>query len=69
MNKKARAKILLKPKSPFKWVFIDIVSSTAPKSLTFETNFSNYLLFVDEYSKIPKNYGMEEITTEEVMDK
>ena len=31
--------------------------------------FSNYLLIVDAYSKIPKLYGMENITTEEVMDK
>ena len=33
------------------------------------TTFSNYLLIVDGYSKIPKRYGMEKITTEEVMDK
>ena len=32
-------------------------------------NFSNYLLIVDAYSKIPKLYGMEKITTEEVMDR
>ena len=25
MNKKARSKIWLKPKAPFKWVFIDII--------------------------------------------
>ena len=31
--------------------------------------FSNYLLIVDAYSKIPKLYGMENITTAEVMDK
>ena len=34
-----------------------------------DTTFSNYLLIVDAYSKIPKLYGMEKITTEEVMDK
>ena len=28
MNKKARSKIPLKPKAPFKWVFMDIVPST-----------------------------------------
>ena len=33
------------------------------------TIFSNYLLIVDAYSKIPKLYGMDNITTEEVMDK
>ena len=64
MNKKARYKIPLNPKAPFKWVFMDIVPSTAPKSLTSDTNFSNYLLIVDAYSKIPKLYGMEKITTE-----
>ena len=69
MNKKARSKIPLKPKSPFKWVFMDIISSTAPKSLTSDTTFSNYILIVDAYSKIPKIYGINKITTEEVMDK
>ena len=33
MNKKARSKIPLKPKAPFKWVFMDIIPSTAPKIL------------------------------------
>ena len=46
-----------------------IVPSTAPKRLTSDTTFSNYLLIVDAYSKIPKRYGMEKITAEEVMDK
>ena len=48
---------------------MDIISSTEPKSLTSDTTFSNYLLIVDAYSKIPKLYGMEKIITEEVMDK
>ena len=48
---------------------MDIIPSTEPKSLTSDTNFSNYLLIVDSYSKIPKLYGMEKIKTEEVMDK
>ena len=52
MNKKARSKLPLKPKAPFKWVFMDMISSTAPKSLTNDTNFKNYLLIVDAYSKI-----------------
>ena len=69
MKKKARSKISLKPKSPFKWVFMDIIPSTAPKSLNSDTTSSNYLLIVDTYSNIPKLYGMEKITTEEVMDK
>ena len=46
-----------------------IIPSTPPKSLTSETNFSNYILIVDAYSKIPKLYGKEKITTEGVMDK
>ena len=48
---------------------MDIVPSTAPKSFTSDTTFSNFLLIVDAYSNIPKLYGMENITTAEVMDK
>ena len=48
---------------------MDIVPSTAPKRLTSNSNFSNDLLSIDAFSKIPKSYGMEKITTEEVMDK
>ena len=69
MNKKARSELPLKPKAPFKWVFMDVIPSTAPKSLTNGTNFKNYLLIVYAYSKMPKIYGMENITTAEVMDK
>ena len=69
MNKKARSKIPLKPRAPFKWFFMDIIPSTAPKSVTADTTFSNYFVIVDAYSKIPKLYGMEKITTEEVMEK
>ena len=69
INKKARSKIPLKPKAPFKWVFMDVIPSTSPKSLTNDTTFSNYLFIVDAYSKIPKLYGMENITTAEVMEK
>ena len=69
VDKKARSKITLKPKAPFKWVFMDTIPTTAPKSITNDTTFSNYLLIVDAYSKIPKLYGKENITTAEVMDK
>ena len=69
MKKKARYKTPLKPKAPFKWVFMDIFPSTAPKILTSHTTFSNFLLIVDAYSKTPKLYDMEKITTEELMDK
>ena len=44
MNKKAGYKIPLKAKSPFKWVFMDIITSTAPRSLTSDTTFSNCIL-------------------------
>ena len=57
------------PKSRFKWVFISIIPETPPKRLTSETTFSNYILIVDAYSKIPKLYGMKRSTTEKVMDK
>ena len=53
MNKKARSKLPLKPKAPFKWVFMDVIPSIAPKSLTNDPNFKNYLLIVDAYYKIP----------------
>ena len=49
--------------------FIDINPGTALKCLKGETNFSNDLLIVDAYSKTPKLYGMERITTEKVMYK
>ena len=48
---------------------MEIFPSTSPQSLTSDTTFSNYLLLVDAYSKIPKLYGMEKVTTEEVMNK
>ena len=47
MNKKARSKNPLNPKAPFKWVFTDIMTSTAPKRLTSETIFSDHFLIVD----------------------
>ena len=69
MNEKAMSKNQINPKGPFKRVFMDIIPSASPKSLTSDTTFSNYLLIVDAYSEILKRYGMEKITTEEVMDK
>ena len=48
---------------------MDIIPATAPKGLTSDTTFSNYLLVVGAYSKIRNIYGMDKITTEEVMDK
>ena len=49
--------------------FMNIIPSTAPKSLTNNTIYSNYLCIVDAYSKVPKLYGTEKITTVEVMEK
>ena len=69
MNKKARSKNPLNPKAPFKWIFMDIFPSKAPKSLTSDTTFSDYLSIVDAYSKIPKLYFIEKTTTKEVMYK
>ena len=50
-------------------MFMDIIPTIFSIILTEENTFSNYLLIVDAYSKIPKLYGMKNITTEEVMDK
>ena len=57
MNKKAKSTNPLKPKAPFMWVFMDIIPSTAPKSLTIDTTFSKYILIVDA-----------KISTEQVVD-
>ena len=67
MNKKARSKNPLKPKAPFKWVFMGIIPSTAPKSLKSDTKFSNYLLIFHASFKIPNLYIIKKISTEEVM--
>ena len=50
-------------------MFMDIIPAISPKNLKIYTNFSNFLLILDAYSKIPKLYGMENIITEEFMDK
>ena len=62
-EKKARSKNPLNPKPPNKWVFMDMIPSIAPKRLTGDTIFSNYLLIFEAYYKIPKLYGMEKIST------
>ena len=46
-----------------------IIPAISSKTLTKYTNVYNYLLIVDYYSKIPRIYGMENIITEEVMEK
>ena len=41
INKKPRSNTPLKSKTPFKWVFVDIIPYTSSTSLTKDTNFSN----------------------------
>ena len=48
---------------------MDIIPATISKNLTKNTIFSKYLLILDAYSNISKLYGMENVTTEEVMEK
>ena len=55
--------------TPFRWLFMEIIPATYFKSLIKDTTFSNHLLIVDSYSNITKIYGMENISTEEVIDK
>ena len=69
VNEKARSKTLLKAKTPFKWVFMDILSSTFYKSLTKDTHFDNYSLILDAYYIISIFHRMENIITDEVMGK
>ena len=68
IKKKPRLNTHLNPKTSLKWVFIDIIPAIYSKSLTKDTTFYNYLLVVDAYSKLPKLYRMENITTEEAME-
>ena len=49
--------------------FRDIIPQTAPIFLTCDTTISSYVLIVDAYFKIPKDYVTEKISTEEVMGK
>ena len=46
---------------PSKISFIENIPATSSNSLTSETTFSNYLLIVDVYSKVPELHGMETI--------
>ena len=48
---------------------MDIIPAIYLKGLTKDTTFANCLLIVDDYSRIPKPYGMEIFTTEELMEK
>ena len=68
-NKKDISRTSLKSKKPFKWVVMETIRTTYSNSLTKDTTFDTHLLIVDAYSNIPKRFGMEYITTEEVMEK
>ena len=68
MDKTARSKTPLNPKAPFKWVFMDRITSTAPKSLTSDTTFSNYLLIVEAYFKF-QNFMVWRKSQEKKLDK
>ena len=50
-------------------MIMDIIPATYSKIVTKYTTFANYLLIVDDYSKITKLCGVENITTDEVMNK
>ena len=48
---------------------MDIIPLPCRQGLTAKTTFANYLLVVDAYSRMTRLYGLEETTTEAVMDK
>ena len=48
---------------------MDTISAIPSKSLTKDSNFSNFLIIVDAYSKIPNLYGMGDITSKEFIEK
>ena len=62
------SKTPLNTKTPFKWVFMDTIPAISSKILTKYTTFSNYLLTVDVYYRLTRFYGIENISTEELMD-
>ena len=47
MNKNAVSNNPLNPKVPFKWGIMDKIPSAAPKNMTSDRTFYNYLLIVD----------------------
>ena len=65
INKNPISKTPLNPKTPIKWVFMDIIPYIYTKILTKDTTLYNYLLILDAYSILPKIYGMEKITNED----
>ena len=69
LNKKTGSNTPLNPKTPFKWVFMDIIPAISSKILTKDTTFANYLLIIDAYPKLLTLFGMENVTNKDVMDK
>ena len=53
INERSRSKTPLNPNTSLKWVFVYITRATYSKSLTKYTTFSNYLLILYAYYKIP----------------
>ena len=48
---------------------METIPYLSSKSSTKDATFHNYLLILDDYYELPRLYGMENITTKEVMDK
>ena len=69
INKESISRTPLKSNTHFKFLFMDTIPATYSKSLPKHTTFANYLLIVYDYFNISKLYGMENITTEEVMER
>ena len=68
MHKKVRSKNPLNPKATFKWILWELFKQH-PQNVWQVKIPSLINKNIDAYSKIPKLYGMEIITTEEVTDK
>ena len=47
---------------------MDIIPATSSKISIKDINLANYLLIIDAYYKTQKLYGMDNTTTEEVVD-
>ena len=48
---------------------MDIIPDIYSKILTKDNNFANYLLIMDDYYELPRLYGTENTTSEEVTTK
>ena len=68
INRNPVSKTPLNHKTHFKWEFMDIIPVISYNFLTKYSTIDNFLLIIDANSNIPKLYGMENITAEEVVD-